>query len=197
MVNNSPINPEDIVEVTNIDINCELLDPEIHIHGKNIATVRYDNIPHDIEVGKTRLFPGYLAVHYAKHLVDHILTARKKPTNDAILRPKLINEILGDIKESFSSPVTKTPGEVTAEKVQEVNKERELPAMDVGTDSNPTGEVAPAEVLPETYNGGVTEVKEPPTNAELRAELDQLGIKWNITDNKETLMAKIKEFASV
>ena len=96
-------NIQDIVRIANIDISCDLPDPDVHPQGVESFVVAFDNIPHSINAGETRTFPRYLADHYAKHLADHILIRQKLEVNNPKVRPGLLEEIYQGVEESISS----------------------------------------------------------------------------------------------
>ena len=126
MVETSPTNEfvkqniQDLIEIANIDISCDLPDPDVHPQGIDSFVVAFDRVPHSINAGETRIFPRYLADHIAKHMADHILTKSKKLVRDAT-RPKILEEIYRGVKESYSAPKLETQGEIVAKQVQEAN----------------------------------------------------------------------------
>lgn len=192
----SLINPHDIVEVANIDIDCNLEDPEVHPNGKGSFVVYYgrrvdssgqigNQTPISIDAGKTRMFPRYLANHYAKHLANHMLHARELQVSDRRERPKLMQEIIRGVKESFagvpqSVEVDAAPPRepiITVSEAERVVKETK------------TREKKLAEPV-------ITEGAKPkPTRKQLFAELKVLGVETTGRENVDDLMKKVEKFA--
>lgn len=145
----------DSLAVTNIDIGCEEKTtytieksvPVPPIPGENnpmnipryqtqqvegefdhseYFEVRYNGQPFRIEPGETKVFPRYIAEHYAKHLADHILQKKEETENrqglvqSKIERPKVLDQIL-EVRQWFlegqkveQSPLSAdTPGILT------------------------------------------------------------------------------------
>ena len=190
MVETSPTNEfvkqniQDLIEIANIDISCDLPDPDVHPKGIDSFVVAFDRVPHEIKAGETRIFPRYLADHIAKHMADHILTKSKKLVRDAT-RPKILEEIYRGVKESYSAPKLETQGEIVAKQVQEAN----VPPPPVVPTPEPLKTPVPktTEVSP----------KERPTRAELFAECKELGIKTKGDEKVDELLTKIQVWAGV
>jgi hypothetical protein len=175
-------NIQDLVEIANIDIACELPDPDVHPQGIETFVVSFDKIPHSVEAGQTRIFPRYLADHYAKHLADHILTRQKLSVNDPRERPKIIEEIYKGVKESYAAPRSETEGEVIAKQVTEAN----VPAPKPEPISTPP--VAEAKAEPP---------KPKRTRKELFAECKELGIETTGYEKVDDLIEKIQVWSGV
>lgn len=178
----------DIIEIANIDLACELEDPEVHPNGPGSFVVYYgrkvdssgqpgNNAPIVIEAGKTRMFPRYMADHYARHLADHILTARKLNTNHKAERPKILAEIYRGMKESFSGLI-QPKNEVT-----QVNE------------PIPVEETTPVKELVEPEVKVVDEIKPVPTKKSLFNELKVLGVKTTGKENVDTLISMVEKGA--
>jgi hypothetical protein len=192
--------PNDILRVANIDINCSLNDPEVHPESQNKFTVVYAKNPYTIDSGKTRLFPRFIAEHYAKHLTDHILTSQNKPISDNKERPLLLKQILLGVEESFSASPEQTEGEKIAEEVAKLEADK----VEATEPVNPTGYVEPA-VVPVaqepqelTIEEAPKEEKKPmeqrPTLRELKEEADKLGIKYKRNVTVDQLLSLIRAF---
>ena len=171
-------NIQDLIEIANIDISCDLPDPDVHPHGIDSLVVSFDKVPHEIKAGETRTFPRYLADHYVKHLVDHILTRSKKQVRDPS-RGKIEAEAYRGVRESFSAPRTETQGEVVEKVVQEAN---------VTPPPTPVPPPAPKTTGP---------VKERPTREALFAETKELGIETKGDEKVDELIEKIQTWAGV
>lgn len=176
----------DIVEVANIDLACELEDPEVHPNGTGSFVVYYGRrvdsagrptnaAPFIIEAGKTRMFPRYIAEHYAKHLADHMLTAKEIDINHKVERPKLLTEIIRGIRESSVDPAQ-------PEVVQVDNIPLKEPVV-----KTPEVKLVEPEVK--------VEVKPVPTRRQLFNELKVLGVKTTGKEPVDTLLEMIKKGA--
>lgn len=171
----------DIIEVANIDLACELEDPEVHPNGTGSFVVYYGRTvdssgqavnaaPIIIEAGKTRMFPRYLADHFADNLADHMLTARELNTDNPVERPKLLAEIYRGVKESFAgAPIPQT----------------------VAVDNAPLKEPEVVVKEPEVK----VEVKPVPTRRQLFNELKVLGVKTTGKEPVDTLLEMITKGA--
>lgn len=172
-------NIQDLVEIANIDISCDLPDPDVHPQGRESFVVAFDKVPHSINAGETRIFPRYLADHIAKHLADHILVKSKKQVKDPT-RPQILEEIYRGVKENYSAPNPETQGEVVNKVVQEAN----VPPA-------PTPKLEP-EPVPSSES-----VPEKKTRAELFAECKELGIETKGDEKVDELVTKIQVWAGV
>ena len=172
----------DIIEVANIDLACELEDPEVHPNGTGSFVVYYGRrvdssgrpanaAPFIVEAGKTRMFPRYIAEHFAKHLANHILTAKEIDINHKVERPKLLTEIIRGTRESFGGPAQPEVVEI---------------------DTTPLKEVPPTPLKePEVK----VEVKPVPTRRQLFNELKVLGVKTTGKEPVATLVDMIQKGA--
>lgn len=172
-------NIQDLVEIANIDISCNLPDPDVHPQGIDSFVVAFDRVPHSINAGETRIFPRYLADHIAKHMADHILVKQKKLIKD-VTRPKILEEIYRGIKESYSAPRPETQGEIVNKVVQEAN----VPPPTL----KPTSEDTPPLKTP---------IPEKKTRATLFAECKELGIETKGDEKVDELVTKIRVWSGV
>ena len=170
-------NVQDLIEIANIDISCDLPDPDVHPQGVESFVVAWDSVPHLINAGETRTFPRYLADHYKKHLADHILTRKNLQVNDPKERPIIEAEIDRGVKESYSSPRTETQGEQVAKQVQEANP-APLPT--------PIEKPEPKKPVPAKK-----------TRKELFAECTELGVETKGDETVDELTTKIQVWAGV
>lgn len=53
-------------------------------------TQKWDNVPYTFKAGESKYLPGYLAEHFAKHLIDRELNKNGKRTDDSS-RQALLN----------------------------------------------------------------------------------------------------------
>lgn len=168
-------NIQDLIEIANIDISCDLPDPDVHPQGIDSFVVSFDKVPHEIRAGETRIFPRYLADHYAKHLADHILTRSKKQVKDPT-RPKILEEIYKGVKESYAAPKVETQGDSVNKVVQEAN-----PLVPTPAPTPPPTKSVPAKK----------------TRKELFAETKELGIETKGDEKVDELITKIQVWAGV
>ena len=121
---NQKSDPQDILIVKNIDVGCQEVSTDVvpvtrivvdqetgqrsTIYDQQVEEYRhadyfqckYSGKPFRVRPGETRLMPRFIAEdHFAKHLADHILTKRGKPTNSASERPKVLAEIIIGVQE--------------------------------------------------------------------------------------------------
>ena len=109
-------NPHDVMVVCNID--------------KEDFTVKWDGNPYTIEAGSTRMMPRFLAVHYAKHLVDCIINRTpKNKTSNQELRKKLGEQIIVGLADEYVPEKVKTLPDVVdnLNVPEEVGEVDELP----------------------------------------------------------------------
>lgn len=84
---------QDLWVVCNICVNDDSIDLEYGGSRADYFEVRWSGIPLCIPPGDTRIVPEYLADHFAKHVVDYILTRDKRMIHDMRLRDPLIAQI--------------------------------------------------------------------------------------------------------
>jgi hypothetical protein len=176
-------NIQDLVEIANIDISCELPDPDVHPQGTDTFVVSFDKVPHSIKAGQTRTFPRYLADHYKKHLADHLLIKQGLLVSDPKERPKIEAEIDKGVKETYSAPKPETEGEVIAKQVTEANVPAPTPEPPKPISTPPVAE--PKTVAPKR------------TRKELFAECKELGIETTQYDKVDDLIQKIQVWSGV
>jgi len=204
--------PQDILIVQNIDLNCDDIDPEEGWSHADFFQVRWAGHPHRIRPGETRRMPRYVAEHFAKHLADHILmkmereTGRQFLVNHPIERPKVLKQILVGVDEYFLQQEQKpapTEGERVAEEIEKLNEPEkvldvgEVPPPAIGVLKEPPKEVEIPEETEETPTGQTSIVdpsKPLPTRVELMKECKRLGIPIRFNETKESLIAKLKNF---
>lgn len=199
--------PQDIVLVRNIHTDCDYFDDEEGYSHADAFMVRWDKTPFRIEVGQLRRFPRYLAEHYAKHLIDHILQKQedegkgKMMTRNLKLREKLHAEIFAEVEETYASD-NRSAAEVEAQKIEALNKDflaktqqayRGSPMPEGSRPAGPDDAVVEEDVE--------DEVDMPPapvdystwSRPDLIREAKERGIKISATDKNVDLIAKLKD----
>lgn len=173
----------DIIKVSNRiqddegNISTQIYDKHEEWNHADYFRVKFDGKPYEIAPGKTKLFPRFVAEHFAKHLADHLLqkkedqTGRKGLVQSTVERPKVLAQIIVEVNQDIeiASPEPEPQREVDT-----------LPVEDAG-------------VVPNTAVG---ELKpEPPTLAELLKvagedpnKVDRIPIEeTSIVDDKKPL----------
>lgn len=147
----------DIVKVSNrlVDdegnVSTQIYDKEERWSHADFFQVKFDGKPYQIEPGRTKHLPRFVAEHFAKHLADHLLqkleveTGRKGLVTSSVERPKVIGQILTELNDNISV-------EVANETVAQSEPIDTDPVVDDG-------------VVPNTALGNLT--AEPPTLADL------------------------------
>ena len=107
----------DILKVSNrvVDeqgnVSSQIYDKHEQWDHKDFFRVKFDGKPYEIEPGKTKHLPRFVAEHFAKHLADHLLqkmedeTGRKGLVQSAVERPKLIAKILTELNDNITPAV--------------------------------------------------------------------------------------------
>ena len=102
----------DVLKVSNrvVDdqgnVSSQIYDKHEQWNHKDFFRVKFDGKPYEIEPGKTKHLPRFVAEHFAKHLADHLLqkmeneTGRLGLVQSAVERPKIINQILTELNDS-------------------------------------------------------------------------------------------------
>ena len=98
-----------------------------------------------VSTGESRNMPWFLARHYCKHLVDHILNQKDIPTNNINERLKLEKQILVGEVEDYSAPPTKTKEQLAVDRANELSEQtNKLPSYDP---YNPVGQAVEDEKM--------------------------------------------------
>lgn len=92
--------------------------------------VRWDGRPHRIKPGETRRMPRYLADHFAKYLIDYILSAREENekltglVKNRLERQKLYDQIIVGVDSYYNGDGWdyERQGVIVEQKVEELNK---------------------------------------------------------------------------
>ena len=203
--------PQDILIVQNIDLNCKDIDSEEGWSHADFFQVKYGGAPLKIAPGETRRVPRYRAEHYAKHLADHMLMKMEEETgkqflvNNVIERPNMLKKILVDVDTYYLDqdvkPTTET--DKLAAEDKELNPQEEK-GMDIGAVPNPmVGVLKEAPKTPplppdEPETKGKTSIFDPkkpkPSRAQLIKACADQGIEWTMKDSAEQLIAKLKAY---
>lgn len=238
--------PQDILLVKNIDIDCGITQSEVlkkfeilindigqrverqydevfEYNHADYFIVRYASEAFAIRPGETRRMPRYLAEHYAKHLVNHILEKRGIALTHAIIRPKTLAEILVGVDTYFYGDIAITEGMKTLQEFNTLNDPSEttgfhhnsinLATENAGIIADPImGELKPEpkpleEILKEADNldEQITEESAQslhlkpdtirPTKATLIKELNQYGEELTGKESVMQLLNKLKKYA--
>lgn len=182
---------------------------------KDFFEVRWDGRPHRIKPGETRRMPRYLADHFAKILIDFILTEREEKEKLTGLlknrneRAKLYKQIIIGVDSYYNGDLYdyQREGNFVEQQVEQMNTSSpnvrdlgEVPpvALGWGTSDKPPEPVEDM-LLPSTAAAPLTphtqeELIASRTIGQLRSEAKQLGIEIKPTMNKEALSAAILNF---
>lgn len=94
ILNEPPVNThEDLWVVCNICVGDDSIDLMYGGSREDYFEVRWAGKPLCIPPGETRIVPEYLADHFAKHLVDYLLTRDKVMIHDETFRAPLFAQI--------------------------------------------------------------------------------------------------------
>ena len=136
----------------------------------------WGGVPEIIEVGETKPFPRFLALHYTKHLVNKILIRRGESWTAQSLREPLEKECLGEeatlIENKGTAPAP--VGEKKSEEFDEAPKEE-------GADEKATDETK--DDKPVDYNDSTVD--------ELEAEIERRGLD-KVDGKKSDLVAALE-----
>ena len=154
---NQKSDPQDILIVKNIDVDCNeissdvlpvtrsLVDPETgqrstiydqvveEYNHKDYFQCKFSGKPFRIKPGETRRMPRFIAEdHFAKHLADHILTKRGKPINSSSERPRVLKEIIIGVDEYYLQDDVLDEGTAAQSQVDALNPQEEARAINMG-----------------------------------------------------------------
>lgn len=156
MNNEQSFQKDDIITLINIDT-------ETFVFEYNTSE---GNPSYDIPSGEARRYPGWLADHALKNLIDKILTKRDIRITNAAERHKLAEEIVVSV-ESLRRERKETEAEILAKKISTLNSpsDLELVVQNLDKRDNKNREVKKKET--ETTKGVETTTKTLPTKEEL------------------------------
>lgn len=194
------------------------IDADIFEHVWNTREffeVRWDGRPHRIKAGETRRMPRYLADHFAKYLIDHILTQREQKEKvtgllkNRLERAKLYKQIIVGVDSYYNGDMFdyEREGTYVEQQVNELNAPDntvdlgEVPNIALGyntTDKPPEKiDLEPEQpIAPPNPNTPKTqdELIASKTIGQLRSEAKQLGIEIKPTMTKDDLSKAILNF---
>lgn len=168
--------------------------------------IRWDGRPHRIKAGETRQMPRYLADHFAKYLIDFILTKRevdeklKNLVGNKLEREKLYKQIVIKVTSYYNSDLYdfQTEGQYVENQVQSIN------AFDVGEVPNRAiGYANDKPIMKDTSRNmdisqiaGMSkdEALSMKTKKELAGEAEMLGIDLKGSETKEQIYDLITKF---
>lgn len=194
------------------------IETDVYEHSwstKDFFEVRWDGRPHRIKPGETRRMPRYLADHFAKILIDFILTQREEKEKLTGLlknrqeRAKLYKQIIIGVDSYYNGDLYdyQREGNFVEQQVQEMNTNTpnvrdlgEVPPVALGwgtTDKAPEHVEDILPPIPSANTGSLTSQEEliaAKTIGQLRSEAKQLGIEVKNTMDKSALAAAILNF---
>lgn len=180
--------------------------------------VRWDGRPHRIKAGETRRMPRYLADHFAKYLIDFILTQREKNEKltgllkNRLERAKLYQQIIVGVDSYYNGDMWdyEREGNFVEKQVSELNNQNIPNARDLGEVPPVALGYGTTDKPPETVDFGDEELLAPvnsplkaqtpeqlidtKTIGELRSEAKRLRIAVKNTMTKEDLGKAILNF---
>lgn len=83
------------------------------------------NLPYIIPAGEVRRFPGWLAAHGLKHLIDLLITKSGKKTNNVVLRQEWATKIVIST-ESLQRKREPSEADLLREKIKDLNQPSDL-----------------------------------------------------------------------
>lgn len=111
----NPFKTNDIISLQNVDSE----DFEFEYNRSE------SNSPYLIPAGEVRRFPGWLASHALKHLLDKILTKAEEKTNNVVKRRELAEKIVVSV-ESLQQKREPSEAELLREKIKKMNEPSDL-----------------------------------------------------------------------
>lgn len=124
------------------------LDNHVYEHTwntKDFFEIRWDGRPHRVKPGQERFFPRYLADHFAKNLIDFILSRREEKEKltglmkNRLERAKLYKEIVVGVASYYNGDALdgEREGFRVERMVEDMNKPDAQSAFNVGEVLNP------------------------------------------------------------
>lgn len=208
-----PANPQNIVVITNPDLECDMEDSMEGWSHREFFEVKWDGRPHRLVPGQERRMPLWLATHFAKHLADHILMKEEEESggklkglvNSPVKRPKVLATILLRTEEYFDEPERLSEGEMVERQVEQINtpaqndpfisgvggkKATEMKEINIGEVPNKAIGVLKKQkeepIVPpktETETSAFDPSKPKPTRAELLSEIEKLDMMDKVPKN--------------
>lgn len=191
---------DDIILVRNPHVGCAHFEEEEGYSHADKYLVRYNNVPFAVDAGSVKRFPRYLAEHFAKHLIDHILQQQEDEGKGMMLirnerkREELKKEIFADVEQTFEED-TRTPAEVDAQKIDALNQDFLRRAKEA-VPSTPVNAAEESELL----TSEDADIPPPPTDyatwtqSDLLREAKERGITLKFGEKKVDVIAKLVAF---
>lgn len=191
----------------------------LYVHNPTSESfkVLWGGFPYELSPGQQRIFPRFIAEHFAKHLADKILLQKEKAykdkhgkdkpfLNSKRERPATIETIIKGVYQYFRPDKSSAdPAALIAQQVDQLNKPKEK-ALDLGAvdtnravgaleedepDDEPLDQIETPEPVTETAPG--TPVKQK-SRADLFKEAKTLGLKPTPSMSNDELLEAIKKF---
>lgn len=184
---------------------------------RDFFEVRWDGRPHRIKPGETRRMPRYLADHFAKYLIDYILSQREEKESlkglvkNRLERKKLYDQIIVGVDSYYNGDLWnyERPGVRVEQQVQQLNQSDN--ALNLGEVPNLAMGYGLSDKAPEVVNSLVQGAEDnlpkladvPKTRDEaidakskkqLVAEATALGIELKGPENKGQIYDLITQF---
>lgn len=206
-----PEHEQDVILVRNILVDDDFYDEEENYSYADKFQVRWNGTPFSIKAGGERLFPRYIAKHFAKHLADRVLTLQAQRgsyeprLNSATERPKILQQILVGVHEYYGDEPEYDEGKAAAEKVEQINAVSigKIPDPMVGNlrpDPKPTSEILeeaknnPDPITEEEKQKEELTGKRTATKEQLLLECARLDIPVTGKESRPELLSKLKAF---
>lgn len=215
--------PDDVLTVHNIDIDCEEIshytttevlsikvddrEQPLREYSENITDIDhakgfgvfYGGRMFTIAPGMTRNLPRYIAEHYAKHLIDHLLNKKDSDgklnlINNEVERKLLIDKIIIDETLLYDDAVTTTVKTSTLEKDNDYLELPEDDEPEVASKKDDYTEPSETEILKEKDEAiNIGKVKT--SRQQLMKDCKTLGVKFSMKDTTEEILDKINKFS--
>lgn len=194
------------------------LDNHLYEHSwstKDFFEVRWDGRPHRVKPGQQRFFPRYLADHFAKALIDFILTKREKDEKltglmkNRLERAKLYKQIVVSVASHYNGDgFGDSEGLRVERQVAEMNQKSDANAFSVGEVVNPALGYGTTDKPPERIEDDIAppilsqvgpksspqEIVATKTRNELMKEAKKLGLDVTPDMTKDQLATAILNF---
>ena len=191
---------EDIVLVKNIHLDSDCLDEEDGYSHRDRYQVRWNKMPFSVDAGSVKRFPRYLADHFAKHLIDHILQKQEDEgkgmmlTRDERKRNALKEQIFADVEQTFEADV-RSSAQVEAQKIDALNEDflrkaqSALPSIPTESEEPEETEADEVDMPPPPENYSTW------TRPDLFREAKERGLKVKFTAKNAEIIQALKEAA--
>jgi hypothetical protein len=169
-------------------------------HAKGFG-VLYGGRLFTIAPGMTRNLPRYIAEHFAKHLIDHLLNKRDLDgrlnlINNEGEREKLYNQIIIDEELLYNDAVSQTS-------VKTISRTKDDDYLELTEDDDIEPNVAIKDESPEVTETEILKEKDEQVSIgrvktsrqQLMKDCKTLGIKFTVKETNEELVSKIDKFS--